>query len=57
MGQATNERGLIQLGAYGYTGPKMETMEITMQGYDSVSIRLTNGLPNQVEMTSIQSHK
>jgi hypothetical protein len=58
MGQATDELGVIRFGSYGlYTGPKMETMEVTMQGYDNLSLRLTNGLPDQVEMTSVQSHK
>jgi hypothetical protein len=58
IGLATDERGVTRIGSYGlYTGPKMETMEVTMQGYESLSLRLTNGLPNQVEMTPIQSHK
>ena len=58
MGEVTDERGVIRYGAYGlYNGPKMEIIEVSAPGYEPISSRLTNGVPKQVEITPIQSHK
>ncbi len=57
MGHTTDQRGVVDIGAYGfYSMPKPEQVEVTMQGYDRVSFRLTNGLPHTVELTPAQSH-
>ncbi len=58
MGHRTDERGAIDIGAYGfYSTPKPEEIEITKQGYNPVSFRLTNGLPHTVEITPVQTQK
>lgn len=58
MGNRTDERGMVDVGAYAfYSVPKPEEIEITMQGYDRVSFRLTNGLPHTVEIMPVQSQK
>ncbi len=58
VGQKTDEHGLVRLGSYGfYSLPKPDMIEITMQGYDRVSFRLTNGLPHRIELMPIESKK
>jgi hypothetical protein len=48
----TDERGMIDAGSLAFhSTPKPEQIEITMQGYNRVSFRLTNGLPPTVEIT------
>ena len=58
MGQKTDERGFMRFGSYGfYSLPKPDTIEVTKQGYNRVSFRLTNGLPQRIELTPVQSQK
>jgi hypothetical protein len=58
MGQNTDERGVMRVGAYVfYSVPKMEEIEVTKQGYNRVFFRMTNGLPDKVEMTPVQIQK
>jgi len=57
-GFRTDERGVIDPGAYAFqTTPKPEEIEVTMHGYNRVSFRLTNALPQTVEITPVQSQK
>ncbi|HTL57203.1 MAG TPA: hypothetical protein VL361_16085 [Candidatus Limnocylindrales bacterium] len=54
MGQGTDQEGLMRVGAYVfYSLPKPEEIEVTKQGYNRVLFRLTNGLPNRIEMTPV----
>ncbi len=58
LGQKTDEQGLVRLGSDGfYSLPKSDTLEVTMQGYNRVAFRLTNGLPHRIELTPVESQK
>jgi hypothetical protein len=58
MGNRTDERGIIDIGAYGfYSIPRPEEVEVVMQGYNRVSFRLTNGLPHTLEITPVQGQE
>ncbi len=58
MTHRTDERGMIDVGALAFCSrPRPEEAEVSMQGYNRVSFRLTNGLPPTVEITPVQIPK
>lgn len=58
MGQTTDDLGVMRVGAYVfYSMPKMEEIEVTKPGYDRVFFRMTNGLPDNIEMTPVPVQK
>ncbi len=58
MGQKTDAQGLVRVGSCGfYSLPKPDTIEVAMPGYNRVSFRLTNGLPQRIELTPGGSQK
>ncbi len=58
MVNRTDERGTVDFGALAFhSRPKPEEVEVTMQGYNRVWFRLTNGLPHTVEITPGQGQK
>jgi hypothetical protein len=50
MSGKTDERGVAQVGGYDYIGPKLEALEITKEGYQPISLHLTNEPPHVVEI-------
>jgi len=53
----TDGQGVASFGGYLTFGPRARTIEVTMQGYEPLSLPLTDGIPKQAEITPIQSHK
>ncbi len=59
MGQATDDRGNMRVASGLLTTglPKYDRIEVSRDGYESVTFQLTNGLPDQIELIASPSHK
>jgi hypothetical protein len=53
----TDGQGVASFGGYLVFGPRAQAIEVAMQGYEPLSLRLTGAIPHKVEITPIQSHK
>ncbi len=59
MGQATDEQGYMRVASGLLTAglPKYDRIEVTREGYESITFQLTNGLPHQIELIATSNHK